>query len=252
MEKEKKLLLLSAKNISLSFAQKKILEDISLDVYKGEVVVILGPSGSGKSTFLRSLNFLEKAESGSLNFLGQNINLQNSPTDKNLTSIRSKMGMVFQSFNLFPHLTVLENLILAPMNVLKFSKDQATELAYSVIDKIGPKDKMNAYPKNLSGGQQQRIAIARALCMNPEIMLFDEPTSSLDPELINEVLVVMKDLANQGMTMIIVTHELNFAKDVSDKIIFMNNGQILETNSPNEFFNNPKSERLKQFLLAHK
>ena len=222
----------------------KALDDVSLTVEKGEVLVIVGPSGSGKSTLLRSLNLLEIPTSGEIIFEGTKI------TDKkvNINIHRQKMGMVFQHFNLFPHLTVIDNLILAPMKVLGLSKSEAEKLALSLLEKVGLADRGEAYPIQLSGGQKQRIAIVRALCMKPDVLLFDEPTSALDPEMVGEVLEVMKNLANDGMTMAVVTHEMGFAKEVGTRVIFMDSGKIIEENSPDEFFDNPKSDRLKDFL----
>jgi len=224
----------------------KALDGVSAGIKKGEVVVIVGPSGSGKSTFLRSLNLLEEPTSGTVVFDGVDI------TDKknNINLHRQKMGMVFQQFNLFPHMTVLKNLTLAPMKLLKKSKEEAEKTALELLDRVGLKDRADAYPSQLSGGQKQRVAIVRALCMSPEVMLFDEPTSALDPEMVGEVLDVMKQLAQEGMTMVVVTHEMGFAKDVADRIIFMCDGKIFEENTPEEFFTNPKDERAKQFLKS--
>ena len=222
----------------------RALDGINCEIDKGEVVVIVGPSGSGKSTFLRSLNLLEIPTSGHIFFEGVDI------TDKkvNINTHRQKMGMVFQHFNLFPNMTVLKNMTIAPMTLLGKSKQEAEEYALELLEKVGLKDRADAYPSQLSGGQKQRIAIVRALCMNPDVMLFDEPTSALDPEMVGEVLDVMKNLAKDGMTMVVVTHEMGFAREVGSRVIFMDEGKIVEENTPEEFFANPKSERLKDFL----
>ena len=222
----------------------KALDGVDLKVYKGEVVVIIGPSGSGKSTYLRSLNLLETPTDGSIIFNGVNI------TDKkvNINVHRQKMGMVFQHFNLFPHMTVLKNLTAAPMKLLKLSKAEAEERAMSLLKRVGLEDRADAYPAMLSGGQKQRIAIIRALAMQPDVMLFDEPTSALDPEMVGEVLDLMKELAHAGMTMIVVTHEMGFAREVADRVLFMADGLVLEDSSPDEFFNNPKNPRIQQVL----
>jgi len=222
----------------------KALDEVSLDVYQGEVLVILGPSGSGKSTMLRCLNLLEVPTTGSVIFNG--VDITGKKVDINLH--RQKMGMVFQHFNLFPHKTILENLTLAPIKVLKMDKAQAEEKALALLQRVGLEDRAGEYPIRLSGGQKQRVAIVRALMMEPEVMLFDEPTSALDPEMIGEVLDVMKELARDGMTMVVVTHEMGFAKEVGDRIVFMEDGRIVEINSPKEFFDCPKSERSKEFL----
>ncbi|OPJ62213.1 amino acid ABC transporter ATP-binding protein [Clostridium chromiireducens] len=236
-------MVISAKNLKKHYGQLEVLKDISVDVTEGEVLCIIGPSGSGKSTLLRCLNGLEEIQSGSINILGQEL-----VNNKNINKLREEIGMVFQSFNLFPHLTVLENMLLAPLELKKMSKNEATEKAISLLEKVGLKDKKDVYPNTLSGGQKQRVAIARALEMNPKIMLFDEPTSALDPEMVGEVLKVMKDLAQEGMTMVIVTHEMNFARDVSDRVIFMDQGYILEEGPPEEIFTAPTSDRCKEFL----
>ena len=222
----------------------KALDGVSADIHKGEVVVVIGPSGSGKSTFLRCLNLLEVPTGGTITFNGVDI------TDKkvNINVHRQKMGMVFQHFNLFPHKTILQNMTLAPMQLLKKSKEEAEAQAMTLLERVGLADRANAYPSQLSGGQKQRIAIVRALCMEPEVMLFDEPTSALDPEMVGEVLEVMKELAHDGMTMVVVTHEMGFAKEVGDRVIFMADGKIVEENTPEEFFANPKEERTKEFL----
>ncbi|WP_297634814.1 amino acid ABC transporter ATP-binding protein [uncultured Clostridium sp.] len=236
--------MISVKNLKKSFGNNNVLCGIDEEVKKGEVVVIIGPSGSGKSTFLRCLNLLEIPTDGEIIFEGESI------TDKktNINKIREKMGMVFQQFNLFPHKTVLENLTLAPMNVKKKSKGESKKKALELLEKVGLSEKVNAYPNSLSGGQKQRIAIARALAMEPDVMLFDEPTSALDPEMVGEVLSVMKSLANEGMTMIIVTHEMGFAKEVGDRILFIDEGIVMEEGNPEEIFKNPKNERTKAFL----
>ena len=220
------------------------LNGVSETISKGEVVVIVGPSGSGKSTFLRSLNLLEVPTSGHIYFEG--VDITSKATDIN--EHRQKMGMVFQHFNLFPHKTILENLTLAPIKLLKKSKEEAEKEAMDLLKKVGLEQKANAYPSHLSGGQKQRIAIVRALAMKPDVMLFDEPTSALDPEMVGEVLELMKALAHEGMTMAVVTHEMGFAKEVATRVIFMDAGQIKEQGTPKEFFENPKDERLKEFL----
>jgi polar amino acid transport system ATP-binding protein len=226
------------------FGRFKALDRVSLTIHEGEKVVIIGPSGSGKSTLLRSINRLEDIDGGSMVVNG--MDLYNPRTD--LTVVREEVGMVFQAFNLFPHKTVLENLTLAQMVVRKRSRDEAIEKARLLLDKVGLADKANAYPGKLSGGQQQRVAIARSLAMDPKLMLFDEPTSALDPEMIGEVLDVMKDLAREGMTMAVVTHEMGFAREVADKVIFMDHGAVVEEGTPEHFFTNPSHERAKQFL----
>ena len=231
-------------NLYKSFNDTQVLNGITENIKKGEVVVIIGPSGSGKSTFLRCLNLLEVPTNGEIIFEGTSIT--DSKTDIN--KIREKMGMVFQQFNLFPHKTILENLIIAPVVVKKIKEEDAKKKAYDLLKKVGLLDKADAYPASLSGGQKQRIAIARALCMEPDVMLFDEPTSALDPEMVGEVLAVMKDLAKEGMTMVVVTHEMGFAREVGDRILFMDGGKILEEGSPQEIFNNPKHIRTIDFL----
>ena len=222
----------------------KALDGISNDIRRGEVVCIIGPSGSGKSTFLRSLNLLEVPTEGSINFEGQI--LTDKKTDINLC--RQKMGMVFQHFNLFPHMTVLRNMTLAPMKLLKKTQEEAEARAMQLLTRVGLADRANAYPSQLSGGQKQRIAIVRAMAMDPDVILFDEPTSALDPEMVGEVLDLMKALAEDGMTMVIVTHEMGFAREVADRIIFVDGGKIVEEGTPDEFFNHPKNPRLKDFL----
>ena len=222
------------------------LDGVSTEIKRGEVVVIIGPSGSGKSTFLRSLNLLESATAGNVYFEGVDI----TDPKVNINIHRRKMGMVFQQFNLFPHMTVLKNLTLAPIKLLKKSKEEAEKRAMELLGRVGLSDRAEAFPSQLSGGQKQRVAIVRALCMDPDVMLFDEPTSALDPEMVGEVLDVMKKLANDGMTMAVVTHEMGFARDVADRVIFMCDGQILEENTPDEFFTNPKDERARQFLKS--
>lgn len=231
-------------NLEKSFGKNNVLKGVNEHIKKGEVVVVIGPSGSGKSTFLRCLNLLEEPTGGEIIFEGKNI------TDKkvNINKLREKMGMVFQQFNLFPHKTVLENITIAPIKVKKIKKSDAEAKAIRLLEKVGLKNKKDVYPAQLSGGQKQRIAIARALAMEPDVMLFDEPTSALDPEMVGEVLNVMKDLASEGMTMVVVTHEMGFAKEVGDRIVFMDGGNILESGKPEEFFANPKNERTKEFL----
>ncbi len=224
----------------------KALDGVSMKVKKGEVVVIIGPSGSGKSTFLRSLNLLELPTSGSILFHGTDIAAKNV----NINTHRQKMGMVFQHFNLFPHMTILKNLTSAPMRLLKKSKAEAEAKAHELLKRVGLDDRADAYPSQLSGGQKQRIAIVRALCMEPEVMLFDEPTSALDPELVGEVLDVMKSLAREGMTMLCVTHEMGFAREVADRVVFMCDGAIAEEGTPEEIFTNPQNPRLRQFLQS--
>ena len=236
--------MINVRNLYKSFGKNEVLKDINETIKKGEVVVIIGPSGSGKSTFLRCLNLLEEPTSGVINFEGEDI------TDKNvdINKIREKMGMVFQQFNLFPHKTVMENLTIGPTKIKKISNDEAIKKGSELLEKVGLLDKKNVYPNSLSGGQKQRIAIARALAMEPDVMLFDEPTSALDPEMVGEVLGVMKSLAKDGMTMVVVTHEMGFAKEVGDRILFMDKGRIIEEGTPEDIFQNPKNSRTKDFL----
>lgn len=222
----------------------KALDGVTTDIRKGEVVVVIGPSGSGKSTFLRSLNLLERPTSGKITFDGADIMAPSTDINK----LRQKMGMVFQHFNLFPHLTILRNMTIAPMKLHGLSKDEAEKKAISLLERVGLADRANAYPSQLSGGQKQRIAIVRALAMEPEVMLFDEPTSALDPEMVGEVLEVMKNLAKAGMTMVCVTHEMGFAREVGTRVIFMDCGKIIEENTPEQIFTNPQNERLQAFL----
>ena len=231
-------------NLHKSFEKNEVLKGINEHIEKGEVVVVIGPSGSGKSTFLRCLNLLEVTTSGEIIFEGKNI------TDKkvDINKIREKMGMVFQQFNLFPHKTVLDNLTIAPIKVKGVSKADAEKKAKELLDRVGLLNKADAYPSSLSGGQKQRIAIARALAMDPDVMLFDEPTSALDPEMVGEVLNVMKELAKEGMTMVVVTHEMGFAREVGDRILFMDKGNIMEEGTPEEIFSNPKNPRTIDFL----
>ena len=222
----------------------KALDGVSTKVHRGEVLVIIGPSGSGKSTLLRCLNLLEIPTGGSILFEGVDITAPN--TDINIH--RQKMGMVFQHFNLFPHMTIMRNMTLGPIKLLKKSRQEAEEYALSLLERVGLSDRANAYPNQLSGGQKQRIAIVRALCMQPDVMLFDEPTSALDPEMVGEVLEVMRDLARENTTMVVVTHEMNFAKEVASRVVFMDEGKIIEENTPKELFDSPQSDRLKSFL----
>jgi len=241
--------LIKLENIHKYFGELHVLHGVNLEVAEGEKVVIIGPSGSGKSTLIRCINLLEKPEEGSV--VVDAVNLLTTPAA--VAKVRQSMGMVFQQFNLYPHMTVLENLILAPIKLKGISRDEAITSGLLYLDRVGLKDKANAYPAQLSGGQQQRVAIARALNMKPKIMLFDEPTSALDPEMIQEVLDVMIALAGEGITMVVVTHEMGFARKVADRVIFMADGEILEQNTPEAFFTNPKHDRTRQFLsrIAH-
>lgn len=236
-------MIIKASEISKRFDKLEVLKNISLEIKEGEVVCIIGPSGSGKSTLLRCLNRLEKIQGGSITILGENL-----ITTRDINKLRENIGMVFQSFNLFPNYTVLENMVLAPLELKKMSRKEAEEKAVALLRKVGLEDKKDVYPQTLSGGQKQRVAIARALEMNPKIMLFDEPTSALDPEMVEEVLKVMKDLAQEGMTMVIVTHEMGFARDVADRVLFMDGGYIVEEGSAKDLFTAPKSTRCKEFL----
>ncbi|HCL4546983.1 amino acid ABC transporter ATP-binding protein [Clostridium botulinum] len=236
--------MIEIKNLNKSFGKNHILKGINTHIDKGQVVVVIGPSGSGKSTFLRCLNLLECPEEGNIIFEDEDITSKKT----NINKVREKMGMVFQQFNLFPHKTVLENITISPIKVKKLSEEKANEIAMKLLKKIGLEDKASFYPSQLSGGQKQRIAIARALAMEPDVMLFDEPTSALDPEMVGEVLNVMKDLALEGMTMVVVTHEMGFAKEVGDRVMFMDQGKILEEGTPDGIFNNAKNRRTKDFL----
>ena len=236
--------MINIENLSKNFGNLKVLKNISTTINKGEIISIIGPSGSGKSTFLRCINKLEEPTEGHIYI--DDMDLMDKNTDIN--KIRERVGMVFQHFNLFPHMTVLENLILSPTIVKKETKEEAEKYALYLLQKVGLSDKANSYPNQLSGGQKQRIAIARALAMKPEVILFDEPTSALDPEMIKEVLDVMRNLAKEGMTMLIVTHEMGFARNVGNRILFMDNGEIIEDCSPRNFFENPTNERIKDFL----
>ena len=236
--------LIKVENLQKSFEDNKVLDGISTEIRQGEVVAVIGPSGSGKSTFLRSLNRLEIPTGGKIYFEGVDITAPETDIDH----VRQKIGMVFQQFNLYPHMTVLKNLTIAPMKLHHKSKKEAEDLAYHYLDVVGLRDKAHVYPTTLSGGQQQRIAIARALCAQTKIILFDEPTSALDPEMVGEVLEVMKELAQEGMTMLVVTHEMNFARTVSNRVIFMEKGVVVEQGSSKEFFEHPKETRTKEFL----
>ena len=237
--------MIKVENIVKQFNDLKAVNDVSLDIKKGEIVCLIGPSGSGKSTVLRCINGLEKPERGHIYVNDQLLDEKDPETYKKL---RSLMGFVFQHFNLVPNMTVLENLTLAPIQVMKKSKDEAEQIACQYLERVGLLDKKDEYPNKLSGGQKQRVAIARSLCMNPQIMLFDEPTSALDPEMVIEVLEVMQELANEGMTMVVVTHEMGFARTVADRVIFLEDGKIVEENTAEEFFRNPKTQRAQDFL----
>ena len=236
--------MLVVKNLKKNFGENQVLKGIDEHIKQGEVVCVIGPSGSGKSTFLRCLNLLEEPTSGEIYLDGEQMNAEKTDINK----VRQKLGMVFQNFNLFPHKTVMENIILAPVNVLGKTAEESEKTGLELLKRVGLEDKKDAYPSSLSGGQKQRVAIARALAMNPEAMLFDEPTSALDPEMVGDVLEVMRDLAKKGMTMIIVTHEMGFAREVADRVIFMDEGYLIEEGSPENIFDNPKEERVREFL----
>ena len=236
--------LIRVENLQKSFGQLDVLSGIDIDICKGEVVVVVGPSGSGKSTFLRCLNRLEESTGGSIYFNGEDI----TDAKVNINKHRQKMGMVFQQFNLFPHMTIMKNLTIGPMKLLGKTKAEAEAKAQELLDRVGLGDRAGAYPKQLSGGQKQRVAIVRALCMEPEVMLFDEPTSALDPEMVGEVLEVMKELANDGMTMVVVTHEMGFAREVGTRVVFIDEGKIQEEGAPAQIFGNPQNPRLRDFL----
>ena len=237
-------ILIKVENLQKAFGDVEVLKGVNAEIKKGDVMVVIGASGSGKSTFLRCLNRLEEPTGGSIYFEGVDI----TDPSININVHRQKMGMVFQQFNLFPHMTVLKNMILAPIKLLKKTKKEAEETAMKLLERVGLADRADAYPSQLSGGQKQRIAIVRALCMEPDVMLFDEPTSALDPEMVGEVLEVMKQLAKEGMTMVVVTHEMGFAREVGTEVVFVDNGVIVEQGEPKEFFENPKNPRLKDFL----
>ena len=236
--------LIQVKNLQKSFGANTVLDGVTVDIYKGDVVCVIGASGSGKSTFLRCLNLLEEPTGGQILFEGTDITDKKTDINKH----RQKMGMVFQHFNLFPHMTILENLTLAPMKLQGKKREETEAEAMKLLERVGLQDRAAAYPNQLSGGQKQRIAIVRALCMKPDVMLFDEPTSALDPEMVGEVLSVMRDLAEEKMTMVVVTHEMGFAREVATRVMFMDGGNFAEENEPNEFFGHPKSERLQAFL----
>ncbi len=236
--------MIEVKNLNKDYGNLSVLKDINVNIEKGEVVVIIGPSGAGKSTFLRCLNLLETPTSGEIIFEGKNVTKKGTDINK----IREKMGMVFQQFNLFPNMKVIDNITLAPIKVKRQDENSAKETAHRLLKKIGLEDKADVYPNQLSGGQKQRIAIARALAMSPDVMLFDEPTSALDPEMVGEVLNVMKELAGEGMTMVVVTHEMGFAREVGSRILFMDDGKIVEEGKPKDIFSNPKNPRTKDFL----
>lgn len=236
--------MLQANNITKKFGENEVLKGIDVTIHKGEVIAIIGPSGSGKSTFLRCLNLLEVPTTGTITFEGKEVAMQAKAED----AYRAKVGMVFQHFNLFPQMTILENITLAPIEVNKLSEQEAKKIAEDLLEKVGLSDKIDAYPDSLSGGQQQRVAIARALAMQPDVLLFDEPTSALDPEMVKEVLNVMQEVAAEGMTMVVVTHEMGFAREVADVILFMDDGKIVEQEKPEIFFETPQTERAKDFL----
>ena len=236
--------MIDVKNLEKSFEGHQVLKGINEHIEKGEKVAIIGPSGSGKSTFLRCLNLLEEPTSGTITFEGVDI----TDPKNDINKLRARMGMVFQQFNLFPHMTVRQNITLAPVKLKLMTKEEADQKAVELLERVGLPDKIDAYPKQLSGGQQQRIAIARALAMNPDVMLFDEPTSALDPEMVGEVLEIMKELADEGMTMVVVTHEMGFARSVATRVLFMDEGVIAEQNEPEAFFTNPQNPRLREFL----
>ncbi|MEK3968037.1 peptide ABC transporter ATP-binding protein [Paenibacillus odorifer] len=236
--------MISVRNLHKSFGTNTVLADISIDIFSQEVVVVIGPSGSGKSTFLRCLNLLEQPQGGEIVIEGTSL----MAASTKINDIRTELGMVFQQFNLFPHMKVIENIMLAPVQVRKWSPDKARQKALELLQKVGLSEKAEMYPASLSGGQAQRVAIARALAMEPQIMLFDEPTSALDPEMVGEVLAVMKELAREGMTMVVVTHEMGFAREVGDRVLFMEQGEIVEEGSPEQLFGNPKQERTRSFL----
>ena len=236
--------MIDVKDLTKSFGKHQVLQGINEHIYKGEKVAIIGPSGSGKSTFLRCLNLLEEPTSGTITFEGVDI----TDPKNDINKLRARMGMVFQQFNLFPHMTVRQNITLAPVKLKLMTKEEADQKAVELLERVGLPDKIDAYPKQLSGGQQQRIAIARALAMNPDVVLFDEPTSALDPEMVGEVLEIMKELAEEGMTMVVVTHEMGFARSVATRVLFMDQGQIAEQNEPEAFFTNPQNPRLQESL----
>lgn len=245
---------LVVRGIFKAFDHLEVLQDVSLEVKTGSTVSILGPSGSGKSTLLRCINWLEKPDRGDVFLVGEPVGRKDDGrlmSDRELAAMRTRMGMVFQEFNLWPHFTVLQNVIEAPVHVLGVSKDEATSRAEMLLDKVGLRNKRNVYPYSLSGGQKQRVAIARALAMSPAVMLFDEPTSALDPELVGEVLAVMRDLAREGMTMVVVTHEMSFARDVCQEVVFMDEGLVVERATPQAFFSSPETDRAKKFLARY-
>ncbi len=237
-------MMITVKDLHKSFGKNEVLKGIDLEVEEQEVVCVIGPSGSGKSTFLRCMNLLEEVTSGDVYIEGDNL----TDPKVNINEVRSRVGMVFQHFNLFPHMTVLENITIGPKKIKGHSKEKAEEEARPLLDRVGLQDKADVYPESLSGGQKQRVAIARSLAMNPKIMLFDEPTSALDPELVGDVLAVMKDLAQEGMTMVVVTHEMGFAKEVGDRVLFMDEGVVMEEDTPENLFDNPQNPRTQEFL----